>query len=190
MTSISGVPSRTADPMRLSHLGGFLLLLCCTASVAAELPLSKEYLSLDKRAQTIKAGVLALGQDLSLLEKGMLSLTNNPLVVYLSTDIDEAFELQAIELEINGSFVARKELLPEVMTALQRGGAQRFVVKELPEGDYQLRATMIGKVGKGRDHRANIVLSFAKESRPKTIELRVSNVRERFLPEFVVREWD
>ena len=190
MTLILGVPLRTARPMRLSFLSNFFLLVFCTASVAGELPLSKEYLSLDKRVQTIKASVLALGQDLSLLEKGMLSFSGNPLVVYLSSDIDEAFELQAVELEINGNFVARKELLPEVLEALQRGGAQRFVVKELPEGDYQLRATMYGKVGKGREHRANIVLSFSKENHPKTIELRVSNVRERFLPEFVVREWD
>lgn len=176
--------------MRLPYFSGVLFLICCTAGVAAEVPLSKEYLNLDKRVQLIKAGVLALSQDLRLLDKGTLSVSGNSLVVYLTSDIDEAFELQAVELEINGNFVARKELLPDMMTALQRGGAQRFIVKELPEGDYQLRATMIGKVGKGRDHRANMVLTFAKENRPKTIELRVSNVRERFLPEFVVREWD
>jgi hypothetical protein len=159
-------------------------------SQAADPSLTKEYQNLDRRIQTLKASVLSLGQDLSLLDKGMLAFSGNPLIVYVSTDIDDAFELQAVELEINGNFVARQEFLPATLAAMQRGGAQRFMVKELPQGDYQLKATMVGKVGKGRDHRANIVLSFSKEKKPKTVELRISNVRERFLPEFVVKEWD
>jgi hypothetical protein len=168
----------------------FAALLPVTTSVAAELPLNKEYQNLDKRIQTLKSGVLALGQDLALLDKGMLAFSGNPLIVYLSTDIDDAFELQAVELELNGNFAARQEFLPDALKAMQRGGAQRFYVKDLPEGDYQLKAMMLGRVGKGREHRANIVLSFSKEKKPKTIEIRVSNVRERFLPEFVVKEWD
>lgn len=157
---------------------------------AAEISLGKEYQNLDKRIQTLKTSVLSLGQDLSLLDKGMLAFSGNPLIVYLSTDIDDAFELQALELEINGSFVARQEFLPNTLQSLQRGGAQRFLVKELPSGDYQIRASMVGKVGKGRDHRASTVYSFAKEKKPKTIEFTVSNIRERFLPELTVREWD
>ena len=179
-----------AGALRLKRNIGLLALILYAATAAAELPLAKEYQSLDKRIQTIKSGVLALGQDLSMLDKGMLSFSGNPLVVYLSADIDDIFELQAVELELNGNFVARKDMTPDVMSALQRGGAQRVIVKELPQGDYQLKATMVGKVGKGRDHRTSVVLTFSKENRPKTVELRVSNQRERFLPEFVVREWD
>ncbi len=176
--------------VRLKRNIGVLALLLYAASAAAELPLAKEYQSLDKRIQTIKSSILALGQDLSMLDKGMLSFSGNPLVVYLSSDIDDIFELQAVELELNGNFIVRKEMIPNVMNALQHGGAQRVVVKELPQGDYQLKATMIGKVGKGHDHRTSVTLTFSKENRPKTVELRVSNARERFLPEFVVREWD
>jgi hypothetical protein len=157
---------------------------------AAEIALAKEYQNLDKRIQTLKASVLSLGQDLSLLDKGMLAFSGNPLIVYLSTDIDDAFELQAVELEINGNFVARQEFLGNTLQALQNGGAQRFLVKELPSGDYEVKASLFGKVGKGRDHRASTVYSFAKEKAPKTIEFRVSNVRERFLPELIVKEWD
>ncbi len=168
-----------------------LALLLYATGAAAELPLAKEYQSLDKRIQTIKSGVLSLGQDLSpILEKGMLSFSGNPLVVYLSSDIDDIFELQTIELELNGNFMVRKEMAPDALRALQRGGALRVVVKELQQGDYQLKATMIGKVGKGRDYRTSKELPFTKENRPKTVELRVSNARERFLPEFIVREWN
>ena len=167
-----------------------LALLLYVANAAAELPLAKEYQSLDMRIQTIKSGVLGLGQDLSMLSKDTLSISGNPLVVYLSLDIDDIFELQAIELTLNGNFIVRKEMTPDVMSALQHGGAQRVFSKELPQGDYELKATMIGKVGKGRDHRPSTVLTFSKENRFKIVELRVSNSRERFLPEFVVREWD
>lgn len=178
--------------MRLPPLivAGLAVLLSIGSAVAADVALAKEYQNLDRRIQTLKAAVLSLGQDLSLLDKGMLAYSGNPLIVYLSTDIDDAFELQAVELELNGNFVARQEFPPETLDAIQKGGALRFPPKDLPPGDYQLKAVMIGKVGKGREHRANITLSFTKEKKPKTIELRVSNVRERFLPEFVVREWD
>lgn len=178
--------------MRVHHpiIAGLTLLSLAGTAAGADAALAKQYQNLDRRIQTLKASVLSLGQDLSLLDKGMLAFSGNPLIVYLSTDIDDAFELQAVELELNGNFVARQEFLPEALLAMQRGGAQRFLVKELPQGDYQLKAVMIGKVGKGREHRANVTLSFAKEKKPKTIELRISNVRERFLPEFVPREWD
>lgn len=166
------------------------LLLLYAASAAAELPLAKEYQSLDKRIQTIKSGVLGLGQDLSMLNKDSLATSSNPLVVYLSLDIDDIFELQAIELALNGNFIIRKEMTPDIISALQHRGALRVFSKELPQGDYELKATMIGKVGKGRDHRPSTVLTFSKENRFKIVELRVSNARERFLPEFVVREWD
>jgi hypothetical protein len=176
----------------LNRLFALLLLLFAVAgpSHAAEVALDREYQKLDKRIQTLKASVLALGQDLSLLDKGMLAFSGNPLIVYLSTDIDDAFELQAVELEINGNFVARQEFLGNTLQALQNGGAQRFLVKELASGDYEIKASLFGKVGKGREHRASTVYSFAKEKAPKTIEFRVSNVRERFLPELIVKEWD
>lgn len=167
------------------------LLAVSTSAHAVDPALAREYQTLDLRIQKLKNDAIALGQDLALLDKGMLSLSGNPLVVYLSTDIDDAFELQAVELELNGNFVSRKEMLPEAVAALQHGGAERFLVKELPAGEYQLKATLVGKIGKGRDHRAFNTLTFTKENnKPKTVELRISNVRERFLPELVMKEWD
>ena len=169
---------------------GLLALLLYAATAAAELPLAKEYQSLDKRIQTIKGGQLALGQDLSMLDKGMLSFSGNPLVVYLTTDIDDIFELQAVELELNGNLTARIEMTPTMLSALQHGGAQRVIVKEIQQGDYQLKATIIGKVGKGREYRTPVTLTFSKENRPKIVELRVSNARERFLPNIDALQWD
>ncbi len=179
---------------RLKGFAAFLVgLVMTTASAqlcAAEVPLGKEYQNLDKRIQTLKASVLSLGQDLSLLNKGMLAFSGNPLIIYITTDLDDAVELQAIELEINGNFVARQEFLPNMLQSLQRGGALRFLVKELPAGDYDIKAWLIAKVGKGRDVRTPASYSFAKEKKPKTIELRVSNVRERFLPTIEVQDLD
>lgn len=169
---------------------GLLALLLYAATATAELPLAKEYQSLDKRIQTIKSGVLALGQDLSMLDKGMLSFSGNPLVVYVTTDIDDIFELQAVEVELNGNLTARIEMTPGILSALQRGGAQRVILKEIQQGDYQLKATIIGKVGKGREYRTPVVLTFSKENRPKIVELRVSNARERFLPNIDALQWD
>ena len=167
-----------------------LALFLSAASSAAELPLAKEYQSLDQRIQSIKSGVLALEQDLSMLNKDTQSFSGNPLVVYLSTDIDEIFELQAIELELNGTFLLRKEMTSNVLLPLQHGGAQQIFEKDLAQGDYELKATLFGKVGKGRPYQTPVTVSFLKEKRPKIIELRVSNARERFLPTIDPLQWD
>lgn len=179
-----------AGAVRLKCNITLLALFLSAASGAAELPLAKEYQSLDKRIQSIKSGVLALEQDLSMLNKDAQSFQANPLVVYLSTDIDDIFELQAIELELNGTFLIRKEMASNVLLALQHGGTQQIFEKDLTQGEYELKATIFGKIGKGRPYQTPVTVTFLKEKQPKIVELRVSNVRERFLPTIDPLQWD
>ncbi len=144
---------------------------------------------LDADIQTMKMEVLSLADDLALLDSGILSISGNPLIVYLSLDVDEGFQLQAVDLELNGRFAARREFNEKTLNALTAGGIRRIYVKNLPSGDYTLKAALIGQVGKGKEHRSNISFVVHKTDTPKTIELKVVNYRQKYVPEFKIEEW-
>lgn len=145
---------------------------------------------LDQEVQSLKSDIIVLGNDLAMMDAGILSISGNPLTLYLSLDTDEGFTLQAVDLELNGQFAARREFSDRSLKALQAGGVRRLYVNNLPAGKYNLKASLQGLVGKGKVHRSNISFTVNKSDHAKTIELQVVNYRQKFVPEFSIREWD
>jgi len=145
---------------------------------------------LDQEIQAMKMEVLSLADDLALLDSGILSIAGNPLTVYLSLDVDEGFELEAVDLEMDGKFAARREFNERTLKALNAGGIRRLLVKNLPTGKYALKAALYGKVGKGKQHTSNVSFTVQKSDTPKTIELKIVNYRQKYVPEITVEEWE
>ncbi len=143
---------------------------------------------LDADIQAVKLEVLSLANDLSMLDSGVLSINGNQLTIYLSLDVDDGFELQAVDLEMDGKFAARREFNEQALIGLRAGGIRRLWVNNLPAGDYQLKASMIGKVGKGKDHRGNTTFTVHKSDAPKSVELKIVNYRQKFVPDFDIVE--
>jgi hypothetical protein len=167
------------------------IALCWAHSAFAESVNSQQnFRVLDEKVQTIKTNIIKLGHDFALLEDGLTSISGKELVVYVSLAINDGFLLQALELTLNNRFAARYEFTQEVLDGLAGGGVKRIYAAKLPSGQYILEATLIGKVGKRHDYSNSVVLKFDKSEAPKTIELNVTNIREKFLPEFAVNEWD
>jgi hypothetical protein len=158
------------------------------ALAGAEAPTPKDFHSLDTNIQTLKMDIIKLGHDLGLLEKELASDKGEELAVYLSLDISEGFTFRSIKLEINDQVVTRQDFTDKEVEALQLGGAKRIYAANLPPGHYNMKATLSGLIGKNRNHKNSVNLSVDKGQTKKNIELRIIYVRQKFLPEFAVRE--
>lgn len=165
-----------------------LLLMGLTVSAFAEERIDP--VQLNQQVQSLKSDIIILGNDLAMMDAGILSIAGNPLTLYLSMATDEGFILQAVDLELNGQFAARREFSEKSLRALRAGGVRRLYVSNLPSGKYTIKASMQGLVGKGKVHRSNISFSVNKSNRTKTIELKVTNYRQKYVPEFAIKEWD
>ena len=76
------------------------------AAEAAEAQARGEFRELDEDVQALKKEVLDLNRDLFLLEEELLFPANSQVAFFLSMDVGEYFELDSVQLTIDGKEVA------------------------------------------------------------------------------------
>ncbi len=174
----------------LRHLLGIIGLLIAASAAAQTQPPDVDARAVEENLQALKADVIALNRDLTLLEEDLLFPASNRVEVFVSADAGRLFGLSSVRLELNGQVVANHIYQNEERTALERGGMHRLYLGNLSSGDHQLVAFFTGKGPNGRDWRRATDLSFEKDGNPAVLELRIVDDQARLGPEFVVKQWE
>ena len=133
--------------------------------------------------------MLELNRDLFMLEEELLFPSNTQVSVFVSMDVGEFFQLDSVQLKIDGKEVADYLYTPREIDALVRGGVQRLHIGNLRSGDHELVAFFTGKGPKGRDYRRGTTATISKGLGPKYVELRIVDQTNNYQPEFDVKEW-
>ena len=149
-----------------------------------------EFRSLDKDVQDLKKEVLDLNRDLFLLEEELLFPANSQVAFFISMDVGEYFELDSVNLKINGKEVANYLYTEREVGALLRGGVHRVHMANLKTGDHELVAVFTGKGPHTRDYRRGATLSFSKGIGAKYLELEITDRVKKQQPEFEIKEWE
>lgn len=144
---------------------------------------------LKEDVQTLKQQVLELNRDLFILEEELLFPSNTQVSVFVSMDVGEFFQLDSVQLQIDGKEVADYLYTPREIEALIRGGVQRLHIGNLRNGDHELVAFFTGKGPKGRDYKRGATTTINKGLGPKYVELRIVDQTNNYQPEFDVKEW-
>jgi len=139
--------------------------------------------------QTLKQQVLELNRDLFMLEEELLFPSNTQVSVFVSMDVGEFFQLDSVQLKIDGKEVADYLYTPREIDALIRGGVQRLHIGNLRNGDHELVAFFTGKGPKGRDYKRGATTTISKGLGPKYVELKIVDQTKNYQPEFEVKEW-
>ena len=149
-----------------------------------------EFRSIDRNVQALKKEVLDLNRDLFLLEEELLFPANSQVAFFVSLDVGEYFELDSINIKIDGKEVANYLYTAREAGALVRGGVQRLHMANLKTGDHELVAIFTGKGPNIRDYRRGATLNFNKGIGAKYLELEITDRVEKQQPEFVIKEWE
>ena len=160
------------------------------ASESAEAESRERFRSLDKDVQDLKKEVLDLNRDLFLLEEELLFPANSQVAFFISMDVGEYFELDSINLKIDGKEVANYLYTEREVGALLRGGVHRVHMANLKTGDHELIAVFTGKGPHTRDYRRGATMSFNKGIGAKYLELEITDRVKKQQPEFVIKEWE
>ena len=144
---------------------------------------------LDAKVQNLKQDVVDLNRDLFVLEEELLFPANTQVAVFVSLDVGKFFELDSVQLKLDDKVVANYLYTPQELAALGRGGVQRLWLGNLRVGKHELVAFFSGKGTHERDYRRGATVVFDKQTGPKYIELKISDVSRKLQPEFVVKEW-
>ena len=168
---------------------GFVALLVSLMSlpVAAEVDSSQR--PLETQVQDIKQQVLSLNRDLFILEEELLFPTNTQVAVFLSMNVGEFFQLDAVKLTLDNKIVTNYLYTERQVDALHRGGVQRLYMGNVKAGDHELVAVFTGRGPEGRDFRRGTTMTFSKDSEARRLELKIVDSTAKQQPQFSVKEW-
>ena len=160
------------------------------AQDAHESETREEFQDLDRAVQTLKKEVLDLNRDLFLLEEELLFPANSQVAFFISMDVGAYFELDSVNIKIDGKEVANYLYTVREADALIRGGVHRVHMANLKTGEHELIAIFTGKGPHVRDYRRGATLSFTKGIGAKYVELEITDRVKKQQPEFVIKEWE
>lgn len=134
--------------------------------------------------QDVRRAFVELQRDLSILEEDLLYPASSQVAVYLSMDVGEFFQLDAVTVKLNGKDVAHHLYTERQADALSRGGVHKLYLGNLKEGDHRLTAVFTGRGPDGREYRRGATVEFAKSFEPTFIELAIRDSELNYQPEF------
>ena len=134
--------------------------------------------------QHLEAKLLQLDSELRLLEEDLLYPASSRVAVYLSMDLGDMFQLDAVKLQLNGKDVAHHLYTAREVEALYRGGVQQLYVGNARQGGNQITAFFIGKGPSEREYKRATSVDFEQSFEPVFVELTVSDDAGRLQPEF------
>jgi hypothetical protein len=149
-----------------------------------------EFRSLDEDVQSLKKEVLDLNRDLFLLEEELLFPANSQVAFFISMDVGEYFDLDSVNLRIDGKEVANYLYTQREVDALARGGVHRVHMENLKVGEHELVAVFTGEGPHTRDYRRGATINIDKGIGAKYVELQISDRVTKQQPEFVIKEWE
>ena len=178
--------------MMQKTVNGFVLclLVLVAIEVYAEEVVAKEVVELatsieaTETEEHLEARLLQLDSELRLLEEDLLYPASSRVAVYLSMDLGDMFQLDAVKLQLNGRDVAHHLYTAREVEALYRGGVQQLFVGNARQGDNQVTAFFIGKGPNEREYKRATSINFEQSFEPVFVELTVTDDAGRLQPEF------
>jgi hypothetical protein len=140
------------------------------------------------QVENLKVSVLNLNRDLLILEEELLYPPSNQVAGYLSMDIGQFFNLDAVKLEIDNKLVASELYTDKQISALFRGGVQRLYIGNLKAGEHEVSAFFTGR-GPQQDYKRGAKLVVNKAQTPLVLELKIIDSSALLQPTFEIKEW-
>ncbi len=140
------------------------------------------------QVENLKESVLTLNRDLLILEEELLYPPSNQVAVYLSMDLGQFFNLDAVKLEIDNKLVASELYTDKQINALFRGGVQRLYIGNLKTGEHEVSAFFTGR-GPQQDYKRGAKLVVSKTQEPLVLELKIIDSSAQLQPTFEIKQW-
>lgn len=157
---------------------------------ASSAQVSDAFRALDNESETVLKEVLNLGSDLAIIDERENNPAKFQLMVMVTLQPTNLFELDFIELRIDKQVVAAYHYSGEDSNALSKGGGQRLYLANLPAGMHELQATMVGKIPRDPEYRQETSYKFISGVSRNIIELNITNEKNKGFPTLVPKEWN
>lgn len=168
---------------------GVVLQLVISFSVLISESTFAESKVLSDQVKALKSDLVQLNRELYELEEALINPANTQVSVFLSLSAVSNFDLDSVELKLDGNTATTYLYKESELKALKRGGVQRLYIGNISSGSHTLTAVLNGLGESDRYFRREQKFSFDKASKPKMMELQIIESKKKE-PEFKVKEWN
>ncbi len=171
----------------MKNRAGFALLLAFLIST----PLLAEpsFKELESRSRALKLQLLQLNQELLLLDEKIRYPEQTRTTFFVALDVGFFFQLQSLQLKIDGVEVANSDYNPVQVDALKKGGVQRLYIGNLSAGKHELLVVFHGVGPNQRDYKRAAKFQLDKTSTAHFIKLLIRDKEPKQQPEFIISQW-
>jgi hypothetical protein len=124
---------------------------------------------LDEQVQEIKTDVLSIAAELNQLQEKLLYPSDTQIAIFVSIAKDEKFQLDGVDIGVDGTSVAHHLYTYKELEALQKGGVQRIYVGNVRTGEHAVQVTVLGKSEGGSDFQQSESFTVTKNVGPKLV---------------------
>ncbi len=146
--------------------------------------------SLDPKIQSLKEEILALNSLLFRLQEDLLFPEDSSLVVFLSVEGGNYFNLDSVKLHLNDTMVSSYLYTQREVSALRKGGVQRLYTGNIKSGAHQLVAVFTGTGPQEKDYKRAETISIEKKKGARFIKIIIRDDADKKQPEFKYETWE
>ena len=168
----------------------YITSIVLTMFISTAIKAAEKSPALEKQVQDIKQQVLNLNKELFILEEDLLFPANTQFSIFLSMDIGQLFDLDSVEINLDGKNISNHLYTEREINALKRGGVQRIHIGNIASGKHELVAFFTGKGPSKRNYKRGTTIEIEKTSSPLFIELKIIDNLTKQQPEFKTKVWE
>jgi len=150
---------------------------------------NKNLESLDPKIQSLKEEILELNTLLFRLQEDLLFPEDSSLVVFLSVEGGNYFNLDSVKLHLDDTMVSSYLYTHREVTALRKGGVQRLYTGNIKSGAHQLVAVFTGTGPQEKDYKLAETISIEKKKGAAFIKIIIRDDADKKQPEFKYETW-
>ncbi|WP_285762912.1 hypothetical protein [Biformimicrobium ophioploci] len=152
----------------------FISLMLIASCAFGQAVSREEIYGLDEQIQSAKQDVIELTSELALLEEKLLFPSSTQAAFFVSVPSGSEFDLQAVELSLDGKVVSHHLYTFRELESLRKGGVQKIHLANLEPGHHPLHVRLIGESAAGKELRVNAGFTVEKQTGPAFVEIELA----------------
>lgn len=149
---------------------------------------TKELLLIRTSLEAVKKSLVDIDSELLVLREAAQFPERSQVTVFLTMDKLPQFQLESVELQLDGRVVSNHSYTLHEKEAMQEGGFHRLYTGNVGAGLHAIKAVFTGKLFGTQKYSGSVSYNFKKAEKAKVFTLGVSDFLQDSTPGMTIRE--
>lgn len=149
---------------------------------------AQQLLLLRASLETAKKNLVDINSELLVLRETAQFPERSQVVVFLAMDKLPHFQLESVELQLDGRVMSNHSYTAHEKEAIQKGGLHRLYTGNVNAGSHTVKAVFKGKLSGVQEYSDSVSYNFKKADKSKVFTLGIYDFLQDSTPEMTIRE--